>query len=126
MNDSSAQPDYSITSTDTITLTSSTGSSYYYNTGAGTGGFSSDTITITGGGSGYTIGGAGVSSITLNDINTSSFNWKMPEEFVDAFPDYGRIQKMCKAYPALEIAMRNFKTVYDLVKDDYDSPTPKK
>ena len=31
-----------------------------------------------------------------------------------------------KKYPALEIALRNFKTVYQLVKDDYDNPTPKK
>lgn len=141
MNDSLVQPDCSITSSDTITIdtsswisgtvlqdgsimsdtitltnSNSTGSSYYYNTGAGAGG-SLGTITISGGGSGGT---------TIGSLGTTSFNWKMPEEFVDAFPDYEKIQKMCKAYPALEIAMRNFKTVYDLVKDDYDSPTPKK
>jgi hypothetical protein len=107
------------TISDTITLTSGTGSSYYYNTGAGVGG-SSGTISISGGGSGYTI--ASGSTITLNDINATSFNWKMPEEFVDAFPDYDRIEKMCKEYPGLAIAFEKFKTVYNLVKDHYDTP----
>jgi hypothetical protein len=93
-----------------------------YNTvigyGAGAVG-SSGTISISGG-SGYTI--ASGSTITLNDINTTSFNWKMPEEFVDAFPDYNRIEKMCKEYPGLAIAFEKFKTVYNLVKDHYDTP----
>ena len=135
MNTSSAQTNYLTTSSDvgiiaqeidiisdTITLTSGTGSSYYYTTGAGSGGFSSDTITISGGGSGYTIGAVGSSTVTLNDINTTSFNWKIPEEFVDAFPDYDRIEKMCKEYPGLAIAFEKFKTVYNLVKDHYDTP----
>jgi ligand-binding sensor protein len=136
MNNSSAPVAYSTTSndigiiaqeistiSDTITLTSGTGSSYYYNTGAGSGGFSSDTITISNGGSGYTIGAVGSSStVTLNNINTTSFNWKIPEEFVDAFPNYDRIEKMCKEYPGLAIAFEKFKTVYNLVKDHYDTP----
>ena len=46
----------------------------------------------------------------------------MPEEFVDAFPDYDRIEKMCKEYPGLAIAFEKFKTVYNLVKDHYDTP----
>ena len=89
----------------------------------------SDTITISGGGTGYTIGsGVGTytiatgSTITLNDINATQFNWKSPEEFVDAFPDYARIEKMCKEYPGLAIAFEKFKTVYKLVKDHYDTP----
>ena len=136
----SAQMDYSTTSnnvgiiaqevldtiaidTSTMNMSSGAGSSYYYATGAGSGGFSTDTITISGGGSGYTIG-TGISSgtITLNDINTTSFNWKIPEEFVDAFPNYDRIEKMCKEYPGLAIAFEKFKTVYNLVKDHYDTP----
>jgi hypothetical protein len=131
MNNSSAQTDYSITSSDTITLTSGTGSSYYYNTGAGTGGFSSDTITITGGGTGgYTIGSglsaSQINTISVSDISTAQFNWKAPEEFVDAFPDYARIEKMCKEYPGLAIAFEKFKTVYKLVKDHYDTPEDKR
>ena len=104
---------------DTITLTSDTGSSYYYNTGAGAVG-SSGTVSISGSSGGFTI--ASGSTVTLNDINTTSFNWKMPEEFVDAFPDYNRIEKMCKEYPGLAIAFEKFKTVYNLVKDHYDTP----
>ena len=108
--------DISTVLTDTITLTSDTSSNYYFNT-------STDTVTI-GGGTGYTIGAVGSSSstITLDDISTTSFNWKMPEEFVDAFPDYNRIEKMCKEYPGLAIAFEKFKTVYNLVKDHYDTP----
>jgi hypothetical protein len=107
--------------TDTITIDTSawnmnsgTGSSYYYTTGAGSGGFSTDTITISGGGSGYTIG-------TIDNISTTSFNWKI-EEFVDCFPDFERVKAMCEQYPGLKIAYEKFVTTYKLVKDDYDSP----
>ena len=128
MTISSAQLDcltISSSDSDTITLTSGTGSSYYYNTGAGSGGFSSDTITITGGGSGYTIGAVGSSGVIAQNISTidpNIFTWKLPEEFVDAFPDFDRIQKMCKEYPGLKIAYEKFVTTYKLVKDHYDTP----
>jgi hypothetical protein len=87
----------------------------------------SDTITISGGGTGYTIGLGTYTistsnTVTLDSINTSTFNWKVPEEFVDAFPDYYRIEKMCEEYPGLAIAFEKFKTVYKLVKDHYDTP----
>ena len=29
------------------------------------------------------------------------------------------VERMCKEYPALEVTYRNFKAVYDLVKQDY-------
>ena len=103
---------------DTVTLTN-TGSSVY--AGSGLGGYSSGSIiTISNGGnmtgaigtsSTYTIGGAG-----------SEFKWKTPEEFVDAFPDFDRIQKMCEQYPGLKIAYQKFVTTYKLVKDHYDTP----
>ena len=101
---------------DTITLTSSP-TSYTM----------SDTITITGG-TGYTIGaiGAGAGTVTFNNISAAEYNWKSPEEFVDAFPDFNRIEKMCKEYPGLAIAFDKFKTTYNLVKDDYDNPKDKK
>jgi hypothetical protein len=96
---------------------------------------SSDTITLTGShntafgysamttGS-YTVGsgGAGISAISINDLSASTFIWKSPEEWVDCFPDYERIQKMCDMYPGLKIAFERFKTTYKLVQDDYDSP----
>jgi hypothetical protein len=91
-----------------ITISNGSGSTYY--TGAGIGG--SGTISI--------------GSTTISGAGTSTFNWKRPEEFVDAFPDYNRIEKMCKEYPGLAIAFEKFKTVYNLVKDHYDTPEDKR
>jgi hypothetical protein len=65
-----------------------------------------------------------IPSLTINDINPISFNWGT--DFVDKFPEWSRIKSMCDQYPSLEIALRNFETIYQLVKDDYDNPTPKK
>jgi hypothetical protein len=59
-------------------------------------------------------------------IGNSSIVWHMPTEWVDCFPDWDKVEDMCKKYPGLEIAFRNFQTVYQLVKDDYDNPVPKK
>lgn len=72
----------------------------------------------------YTVG----SGITINDIdiNTDQFTFNFPEEWIDCFPDWDKVKDMCEKYPGLEIAFRNFQTVYQLVKDDYDNPTPKK
>ena len=87
MNTSSAQDSFSITLNDTVTIDTST-----WNFTAGSvGGSSMDTITISGGGAGssYTIGsGAGVIAQDIGSISGTAFTWKMPEEFVDAFPDY--------------------------------------
>ena len=131
MNNSSAPLDCSTTSSsdvgfiaqeittilpDTITLTGSN----YYNMS------SSSVVSIGGSGSSgtYTIDSS--ATVSLNDINTSTFTWKMPEEFVDAFPDYERVQRMCNQYPGLKIAYEKFATTYNIVKDDYDHPKDKK
>jgi hypothetical protein len=109
--------DLTYSTNDVITLTSSS-SDYITYTGTGA---SYNTITLGGGGavgSTYTVG--------IDNISASQFNWVMPQEWVDSFPEWARIEDMCKKYPGLEIAFRNFKTVYELVKDDYDNPTPKK
>ena len=141
MNDSSAPPDCSTTSSndvgfiaeeittffpDTITLTSNA-----YDTMAGT-----NIITI-GNSTGYTVG-TGVSytgsgsagtamggTYTIGNVNASTFSWKN-EEFVDCMPDINRIENMCKEYPGLAIAFEKFKTTYNIVKDDYDNPKDKK
>jgi hypothetical protein len=125
MSNSSPPLDYTITSSstgDTFTIdlstlnmnsASGTGSTYYYTSGAV--GTSQPTMTITSGGN-VGIGTTGASSI---------FNWKS-EEFVDRFPDFSRVEKMCEQYPGLKIAFEKFKTVYTLVKDDYDTPKDKK
>ena len=81
---------------------------------------SADIITLTG-----TPYGSG--SITIGNIETidiGSFtgynNYWVKEDFDGRFPDYDRVQKMCKDYPGLEIAYRKFKEVYKMVKEDYD------
>lgn len=105
---------------------------------AGGTGVSSDCITITlpsedyniatnwASGSTITLTGGSSNSYTINDtIVFDNFNWGDAQEFVDAFPDWQRVQDMCKKYPGLEIALRNFQTIYTLVKDDYDNPKDK-
>lgn len=69
---------------------------------------------------------SGISTVNTISIDNSSFTWQMPKEWIDSFPSWSRVEDMCKKYPGLEIALRNFQTVYQLVKDDYDNPTPKK
>lgn len=62
-----------------------------------------------------TITSDGLSSVldlgdyTYNNI-TLGESWIDPEQ----------VSKMCKQYPALEKAWRNFKSVYDMVKQDYE------
>lgn len=105
---------YDVTN-DTITITNTGSSSTAYYTGS-FGGITTGTISVSTTGTGYTVGGlTGAGS-------TSEFIWKSPEEFVDAFPDYNRVQKMCEEYPGLKIAYEKFVTTYKLVKDDYDTP----
>ena len=102
----------SLTTMDTsnsITYVSSP-SSYTYSTGG--------TITFP------SISTAQISTIT--SIDTSSLAINLPEEWVNQFPDFDRVQKMCKEYPGLAIAFDKFKTTYKLVRDDYDTPKNKR
>jgi len=113
--------------TDTITL-DSTGTGTFTYIGASDYSYDSNsvsTITMSPSISTYSIGTISPTISTVS-IDSSQFTWNMPVEWVGAFPDWDRVEDMCKKYPALEIALRNFKTVYQLVKDDYDNPTPKK
>jgi len=126
MSNSSVQPDYSTILTDTIsTITidpskytssitmSNASSNYYYSTVGATGNIGN--ITLTGGGVNISSAGSSFENI-----------WKGPTEFIDSWPDWTRIEKMCKEYPGLEIAFQKFKTTYYLVKDEYDNPKDKK
>lgn len=61
-----------------------------------------------------------------SNIDTSTFKIQLPEEWVNQFPDFDRVQKMCEEYPGLKIALEKFKTVYKLVKDHYDTPEDKR
>ena len=65
------------------------------------------------------ISGTGFSGI---GINTSNYTINLPEEWVNCFPDFKRIERMCEEYPGLAIAFEKFKTTYKLVKDHYDTP----
>jgi hypothetical protein len=87
--------------------------------------FDSSNITLStyaGAASTYTVG-TSTDTITLT---ASSFTYNLPEEWVDTFPSWHRVQDMCDKYPGLKIAFDNFKVFYEMVKDDYDNPTPKK
>ena len=119
MSNFSQPEDYSITftdtmSTDTITLTSGStitiDPTYYYSTASV--------------GSNYSISGLSTATQvnTISTINIDDFKITMPEEWVNCLPDFDRIEKMCKEYPGLRIAYEQFKTVYTLVKGDYDTP----
>ncbi len=106
-----------------ITITS-IDSSRYYDTNT----LASVTLTPT-----YTSIGSGVSTFTIgsgtvsiDSIDTSSFAFNLPKEWVDTFPMWTRVQDMCEKYPGLKVAFDNFKVFYEMVKDDYDNPTPKK
>ena len=93
-----------------ITIGGTSASSYYHTAPSTLG-----TISI---GSGLT----SASIASLNTINTSQFNIQFPEEWVDTFPEWGRIKDMCEQYPGLKIAFDKFKTTYLLVKNHYDTP----
>lgn len=82
---------------------------------------SNDIITLTGSNSAssYTI--ANIETIDLSHIDTfTTFTNFYKDEFDGRFPDYDRVQEMCKEYPGLDIAYRKFKEVYKMVKEDFD------
>lgn len=131
MSNSSPPLDYTITLSDTITIdssvwnnistaTMSTGYTYSNipsgNVTVGSGATGSNYMTITSGG-----------NVGIGTATGSSFNWTVQtEEFVNCFPAWSRVEDMCEQYPGLKIAFEKFKTVYTLVKDDYDSSKDKK
>jgi hypothetical protein len=94
-----------ITGNITISTGGSNSSNYYYHTGS--------TMTIS------STGSVGIG--TISGLSAATFQWKN-SEFIDTFPDYDRVQKMCEQYPGLKIAYEKFVTTYKLVKDDYDTP----
>jgi hypothetical protein len=114
-------------SSDTITITSSDMSSYSYSTAYDIGG-NINTITIPNAAAQptYSIGSSGISTITLNGLDATNFTYDFHKEWQNCFPQWTRVQDMCDKYPGLKIAFENFKVFYEMVKDDYDNPTPKK
>jgi hypothetical protein len=68
------------------------------------------TLTLTSGNTdfSYTIGAS--DTITFDNIFATDFDSIKPDD----------VEKMCSEYPALEKVWRNFKSVYDMVKQDYE------
>jgi len=97
----------SITSANTITFTGGTGATTNY-------AYINSPLT-------YTISTSANACIpSINTINlTGMFGG---EDWIDRFPDFDKIQKMCEEYPGLKIAFEKFKTTYKLVRDHYDTP----
>jgi len=65
-----------------------------------------DTITITGNDT--------INDGTIDLSNISTISWPL-----DTSIDPDEVERMCKEYPSLEKVWRNFKSVYDMVKQDY-------
>ena len=58
--------------------------------------------------------------ISIDDtIDISTITLNIPVEFEDEMPSVAKVEDMCKDYPALEKAYENFKTVYKLVRQDW-------
>jgi len=135
MSSSSQQPDSSITLSDTYTIDVSNMSTFNFT--------NNDTITLTGYSpctvsyhnnysSPSTLTTTQISGLTtaqlgsITSIDTSSFKINFPEEWVNCFPEFKRIEKMCEEYPGLKIAYEKFVTTYKLVTDHYDTPKDKR
>ena len=67
-----------------------------------------------------TISGASDSSYTIDTstltTDTIDINWIYNNMNIDP----NEVERMCKEYPSLEKTWRNFKSVYDMVKQDYE------
>jgi hypothetical protein len=132
MNNSSVQQDYLTTLDDLdlgdITIDLGNTQSYTCSTmdvGSITlsGGSNASTVVLGGSSSNYafsnnmsTTGNLSSDTITISNID---FNWAGTTEWVD-------VQEMCETYPGLKVAFDRLKVVYDLVKDDFDTPPEKR
>jgi hypothetical protein len=60
----------------------------------------------------------GWSSVDINATGNSLFgdDWRITNNSIDT----DEVERMCKEYPSLEKVWSNFKSVYDLVKQDFE------
>ena len=58
----------------------------------------------------------GTFTIDTNTMDTIDIDWLTGKSNINP----GEVERMCKEYPALEKVWRNFKSVYDMVKQDYE------
>lgn len=91
-----------------------------YNMGTTTTYWAGDSITdVT-----YTGTDSGTFTIDTNTLNTFDSNIKNAVDidwiYNNMNIDPSEVERMCKEYPALEKVWRNFKSVYDMVKKDYE------
>jgi hypothetical protein len=71
----------------------------------------------------YTGSNDGTFTIDINDGTSNTINigdWNLSGDFGAISINPSEVEKMCKEYPALEKVWRNFKAVYDMVKQDYE------
>ena len=72
----------------------------------------------------YWAGDSITDSVTISDgtftIDTNSVDWINSISVDDRRISPEEIERMCEHYPGLEKAWRNFKSVYDMVKQDYE------
>ena len=55
-----------------------------------------------------------------NDDTFGDYNFTLnPKEFVDFMPPINKIEGMCNEYPALKQAWDNFRTMYEMVHQDW-------
>ena len=55
-----------------------------------------------------------------NDDTFGDYNFTLnPKEFVDHMPSVSKINDMCEEYPALKQAWDNFRTIYEMVHQDW-------
>ena len=75
-----------------------------------------------------TINTSSISAIGTVDISTLlNRNWTLNSvDWVDTWPDFNKVKNMRVKYPALDKAMDKVISIYNMVKDDYDNPVPKK
>tara|TARA_Y100000389_G_C17306870_1_gene435860 strand:- start:53 stop:448 length:396 start_codon:yes stop_codon:yes gene_type:complete len=83
---------------------------FTYDTSPSTSTMSTSTVTVP---------GIGSHNITM-DSGAGAYTFDLGDHCVDLNTlDEDEIKEMCKEYPALQIVWQNFKTMYDLVKQDY-------
>jgi len=72
----------------------------------------------------YWAGDSMVDTISVSDgtftLDTNSVDWISSISINDTRISPEEIEKMCEHYPGLEKVWRNFKSVYDMCKQDYE------
>jgi len=74
----------------------------------------------------YWAGDSMVDTVNMSDstftVDTNSFDSSIDVGWIynNMNIDINEVEKMCKEYPALEKVWRNFKSVYDMCKKDYE------